>query len=455
MKEILRVFIVSGILILSTLTLNGCDTWWFETAAFGHGAPSVQKLRVAMMAHPLTYQVDSRYQGGFEHDLLQHFAANNGYQIQIVKASTESEVFRLIESGQADLGAGRLPAFVFKNQQALIGPAYDEQRLSLVCPLSRNVEFSFLGEIKPGQNLKILTTAKSVDPDWLPTFTNKYPDVEVQVLPTTVRNVLALVSKSKQSCALLDRFEADYFSRQFPHLRLHKDLKWKRQYHFAVSPKRSDLQKRLRIWFPRAARSLDLSRIRERYQFHLSELDLSDQLLFQKMRGSRLKAYEKHFRKYAKQFGVPWTLVAAVAYQESHWNPEAVSFTGVRGLMQLTRETAEHLGVEDRTDPVQSIWGGAKYLRTLYGRTPSHLPDRERWAMALATYNVGPAHMIDAQTLAQKLGMKTDCWKDLRAVLPKLSNPKYFKHLRYGPARGEEPVDFVRRVFSYWDLLKT
>jgi membrane-bound lytic murein transglycosylase F len=121
--------------------------------------------------------------------------------------------------------------------------------------------------------------------------------------------------------------------------------------------------------------------------------------------------------------------------------------------MQLTQETAEYLGVEDRTDLSQSIWGGIKYLKVLLNRQPKGLPFQEKLALALATYNVGPAHMEDAQRLAKKMKKNPYLWNDLKQVLPLLANEEHLPELKYGPARGQEPVDYVHKVFAYLELI--
>lgn len=167
----------------------------------------------------------------------------------------------------------------------------------------------------------------------------------------------------------------------------------------------------------------------------------------------RLPTYKKYFKKYSELYKIPWTLIAAVAYQESKWNEDATSHTGVKGLMQLTSQTAEHLGVDDREDPHQSIRGGAFYLKYLYDKTSKKISSPERWALALSAYNIGWGHLRDAHRLAVELKKNPHNWNDLKTVLPMLENPKYYSKLTYGYARGNETVDFVDKVFDYYNLL--
>lgn len=170
---------------------------------------------------------------------------------------------------------------------------------------------------------------------------------------------------------------------------------------------------------------------------------------------NRLPNYVKHFKIYSVKYNIPWTLIAAVAYQESKWNEDAISYTGVKGLMQLTAQTAEHLGITDREDPHQSIQGGAYYLKYLYDKTSKNQSQIDRWAMALAAYNLGWGHIRDAQKLAVKLNKNPNKWKDLKVVLPKLELPHYYLTLNFGYARGNEALDFVESVIKYYSILNT
>lgn len=170
---------------------------------------------------------------------------------------------------------------------------------------------------------------------------------------------------------------------------------------------------------------------------------------------TRLPIYKKIFKKYSEKHQIPWTLLAAVAYQESKWDEKAVSYTGVKGLMQLTQKTAEHIGIEDREDPYQSIQGGSFYLKYLYDKTSKKMSPDQRWAHALSAYNIGWGHLRDAHRLALKMQKNPTRWKDLKTVLPLLEEDAYLEELRYGSARGRETVDFVDNVFKYYKMLNS
>ena len=122
--------------------------------------------------------------------------------------------------------------------------------------------------------------------------------------------------------------------------------------------------------------------------------------------------------------------------------------------MMKTRPTAKEMGVINRLDPKQSVFGGARYYKRLMDRLPDDIGNREKLWFALAAYNVGYGHLRDAQTLAVRLNKDPDSWADMKTVLPLLSNKKYYITLRYGYARGHEPVRYVERIRHYRDLLE-
>lgn len=169
---------------------------------------------------------------------------------------------------------------------------------------------------------------------------------------------------------------------------------------------------------------------------------------------TRLPQYRRLFEGVAQTYEISWTLLAAQAYQESRWDRNAVSRTGVRGIMMLTRDTASSLGIRNRTDPTKSIEGGARYFQNLKTRLARHVGKADRTWIALAAYNVGMGHIKDAQTLARQMGKNPTSWEDLRTVLPLLARKSYYKNLQYGYARGWEPVQYVKQIRAYHALLE-
>ena len=168
---------------------------------------------------------------------------------------------------------------------------------------------------------------------------------------------------------------------------------------------------------------------------------------------NRLPLFQQFFEDAGKKQGLDWRLLAAIGYQESFWDPKARSPTGVRGIMMLTEETAKQMDIADLLDPQQSIDGGARYLRHLIDRLPERIIGTDRLWLALAAYNIGLYHLEDARVLTQKQGGDPDRWNDVKQRLPLLADPTWAAKVKYGAARGMEPVVFVNHVRTYYDVL--
>jgi membrane-bound lytic murein transglycosylase F len=200
--------------------------------------------------------------------------------------------------------------------------------------------------------------------------------------------------------------------------------------------------------------SRSLHKMRQHIYDQAQHLDLVSTLTFIDMVLKRLPKYRDLFETVGNAYDLDWQWLAAMAYQESHWNPEAVSPTGVQGLMMLTKVTARELGVADRVDPTQSVDGGARYLMGLKQRLSSDIKGPDRFWMALASYNVGLGHLQDARMLARQFGANANLWREVKKYLPLLTKPKWYQQTRFGYARGHEPVKYVENIRSYYEILK-
>jgi membrane-bound lytic murein transglycosylase F len=222
---------------------------------------------------------------------------------------------------------------------------------------------------------------------------------------------------------------------------------------WTLSPEWKVLSDSIEDWLQAIESNGTLMILRDQH-FNNAEFDYVDMRKFIRRIQARLPALEPFFRRAAIKYDIPWTLLAAQAYQESHWNRRAKSPTGVRGIMMLTLTTAKETGVKNRLDVEQSIMGGARYLAQMQERLPDGVVGPDRWWQALAAYNVGMGHLQDAHSLARKLELDPNNWHELRGVLPLLSQKKYYKDLKYGRARGGEPVTYVSRVRDYQRILQ-
>jgi membrane-bound lytic murein transglycosylase F len=196
-----------------------------------------------------------------------------------------------------------------------------------------------------------------------------------------------------------------------------------------------------------------IAQINERYYGHAGALDYVDTRTFIEHIETRLPQFREMFEEAGRNNNVDWRLLAAIGYQESHWQPRAISSTGVRGLMMLTRTTASELNIKNRLDPANSIRGGAEYYRKQWKRLPETVREPDRSWFALAAYNVGFNHLKDAWQITQWQGNDPTQWANVSKSLPLLANKLWYPHLSHGYARGWEPVIYVNNIRSYYDIM--
>jgi len=197
----------------------------------------------------------------------------------------------------------------------------------------------------------------------------------------------------------------------------------------------------------------ELHSLLDRYYGHNDRLAPLDAAEFIKESGKTLLRFQPLFKEAGRLIQEDWRLIAAIAYQESHWDPLATSDSNVRGMMMLTEATADRMNVTNRLDARESIMAGAKYLELIKKQLPARINEPERTWLALAAYNQGYGHLEDARILTQRQGGNTDTWVDVKKWMPSLNNPVYFETLKHGYARGGEAVIFVENIRAYYDML--
>jgi membrane-bound lytic murein transglycosylase F len=170
---------------------------------------------------------------------------------------------------------------------------------------------------------------------------------------------------------------------------------------------------------------------------------------------TRLPQLRDPFEQAARETGLSWRLLAALGYQESRWRPAAVSPRGAQGVMMLMPITAKKMGVSNVFSPDENIMGGARYLLYIKGRVPKRIRDPDRTWLAMAAYNIGVGHLEDARVVTQMRKKNPDRWADVRANLPRLSDPRWHSRVKHGYANGTETAQFVERVSQFAAILES
>lgn len=271
-------------------------------------------------------------------------------------------------------------------------------------------------------------------------------------IPT--EELIRMVHKREIKFTIADNNIAYLNQRYYPDIRIGIPLQKKESLAWAVNKSDFQMLEQINKFFLYANETGILKQISDKYYANIEDSDPFDLKKFHQRIETRLPKYKKIIIEESAKYGFDWKLVAAVVYQESHFNPNARSFTNVRGLMQVTTATAEEMGIENRLNPSQSIKAGIKYLDKMMKKFDYLEDDYERVLFALASYNIGYGHVTDALKIAKNTGLDEIKWQNLKTVLPLLSKPKYYKKTKYGYARGWEPVQYVERILTYYDILK-
>jgi peptidoglycan lytic transglycosylase F len=279
-------------------------------------------------------------------------------------------------------------------------------------------------------------------------------DLEIVLHPNIpTEDFIRDVAEKEIEITVADSNVAMLNRRYYPEIRIGFPIAEEESLGWAVRQGNESLRQEINAFWQTIKTDGTFAKIYQKYYTGVERFDYVDVIKFHDAVESRLPHYEASIRREAGRHGFDWRLIAATVYQESHFNPRARSYTGVRGLMQLTLETAAEMGIEDRLDPEESIRGGVKYLAEIYSRFDD-IQGRDRMLFTLASYNVGYGHVRDAQKIAKEKNLPPRKWSSIKETLPLLRKRSYFSRTQYGYARGTEPVRFVTRIMIYYDILR-
>ncbi len=222
---------------------------------------------------------------------------------------------------------------------------------------------------------------------------------------------------------------------------------------WAVNRNARNLLYRINCFFKTIKENGKFNEIYNKYYANIDDFDYVDLRAYHRRLKSRLPKYKKIIMEAADYHGFDWRLIAAQIYQESHFNSKARSRSGAKGLMQLTSSTARSLGVKNILNPEQNINAGVQHLKDLYDYFEK-AEGLNRLFIALAAYNVGQGHMLDARNIAREMNLDPNKWSSLSTTLPLLTHPKYYKKAIYGYCRGTEPIEYINKIMIYYDILK-
>lgn len=419
--------------------------------------PALQQIQDSGILHVITRNAATTYftgphgEEGLEYDLVKAFADYLGVSLKISTEDNLSDMLNKLQGNKFDFAASGLIATAESEETLRFTTSYQSITQQLVynrsIPRPKTMDDAVEGIME--------VMANSSHAEILHQLKVKHPDLSWdENKDAGSAELLALVSENIIDFSIADSNEILLTRRFHPQLRVAFNVSKPQPLAWAF-PKNSDdsLYNEANKFLASFKESGELAQLLKRHYEHARNYDYAGTNTYLGHVRYRLPRYQENFEAAAEVNDLDWQLLAAVAYQESHWNPRAVSPTGVRGIMMLTKRTAKEVGINDRTVPSQSIRGGAKYIRKLSKKFSDELNKQDRLWFTLAAYNVGFGHLQDARKITKRRGGNPDKWVDVKESLPLLTRKRWYKKTRYGYARGNEPVKYVENIRSYYDIL--
>ncbi|MCL2021710.1 MAG: membrane-bound lytic murein transglycosylase MltF [Betaproteobacteria bacterium] len=386
---------------------------------------------------------------GFEHELLLMFAKELGVSARFVMVPRHEIRLRLAEH-KGHMAAGWL--FPFPNDRFPASVPILETNDILVRH-EESLPISSLDELD-GQTVHAVQGSRQLRV--LRQLKNEYPGMTIVAFPSdSTLDLLGAVARQEVENALVDDNKLSIGLNYYPTLQGSLEIGDPQPTVWLFPPGgNQELYDHAQLFLANLKEGQQLAMLHDRYFGHLKRLTQRDIAVFLSRMESLLPRYQELFQKAQVETSLDWRLLAALAYQESHWDPLNTSYTGVRGIMMLTGETAVRMGVSNRLDPNESIPAGARYLSILKSYIPAETPEPDRTWQAIAAYNIGPGHFNAARRLAVHLDVNGNSWFEMKTVLPLLSRPEYYRQLKSGRARGGEAVIMVENIRLLYDIMQ-
>ncbi len=407
-------------------------------------------LQMLTLNGPSTYYEGPFGHAGFEYELAHAFAEDLGVELAVLDKGSLKNILEDMSTTDAHFAAAGLSIIDARKKIIHFSAPYTTVTQQVV--YQRDTQKPRKIEDLIGKD--IVVVSQSSHAATLAQLQKDYPELSWREKEgADISEMLEMVHKGEADFTLVDSNIFITNSVVYPRARIAFNLTEPENIAWAF-PKQSDdsLLNAANTFIKEYALAGEIAKLEKKY-FSKPVVDEGNALALAERIEEKLPQWVDFFQDSAEANGLDWLFLAAMSYQESLWNENAKSFTGVRGLMMLTNDTAKSLGIEDRTDPQQSIDGGARYFVQMRNRIPKDITEPDKTWMALAAYNVGLGHLEDARILTQQHGGDPDLWDDVKESLPLLTRRKYYSKTRHGYARGWEPVHYVERIRNYHNIL--
>lgn len=425
------------------------------------------RLRAAIDYNSTNYFLYKGQPMGFQYELLQAYAEHLGVSLELLVSNDLEDKFQLLEKGKCDLIAINLTVTAERSKRVAFTVPHAESRQVLVQRKpegwrgmsSRKMEKELIrNQLELAEKFIYIQKNSSFEAR-LRNLIEEIGDT-IYIVDTTeygAEELISMVSEGLIDYTVADENVALVNQTYYPNLDVQTAISFPQKLAWAVKLDADSLKSDINRWLTEYKESQKFKRLYNKY-FKSSKYTLIVNSEYYSLNGGKISQFDDLFRKYAPEVGWDWRLLAALCYQESSFDPEAVSWAGAIGLMQLMPETGKRFGADSLLDPEQNIAAGVKFLKYLDDKFKGEIKDeKERYKFILASYNVGIGHIYDAQNLAEKYGKERDLWEgNVALYLKKKAEKKYYldPDVRNGYCKGEWPCSFTSEILDRYEHYK-
>lgn len=413
-------------------------------------------IRFVTINSPSTYFIDSQNEyAGMEYDLAKRFVAFLGppYKLEFIVVNSFSKVLPTLIHGEADIAAADITITDARKRLVTFGPAFNQVQSMLVFNKDKNSEPDKVDDIL---EKRLVIPEGTSFAERLRELQARYPQVQWrESRQLSSEQLIEAVAHGQIDFTVADNHLIAIMQYNYPQLDSGMMLGPPDKIAWALN-KMSDSKYlgKIEAFFKQISKDGTLRNLLDRYHGYTRRLNPMDVQNFLSRSQTLLPKYIRLFKNAQEVTDIDWRLLAALSYQESHWDNYSTSPTNVRGLMMLTEQTSDMMHVTDRLDPKQSVMAGAKFLLWMKDRIPSRIPEPDRTFMTLAAYNNGVGHLEDARIIAQRLGLNPDSWADVKRGYQLLNDPNYYVNAKHGYCSCGAPVIYTESVRSYYQIMQ-
>jgi membrane-bound lytic murein transglycosylase F len=416
---------------------------------YAEDLPGIQKrgvLRVLTRNSGTTYFIWRGELLGFEYDLARRFAERHGLRLEMVVPPSREDLLPWLLDGRGDIAAAALSASPERAERE--GVAFSRNYLGALETVVARAGDTDLEEPADLAGRTLVVRRSSSYWHTLEKLQREGIELRLVAAPEELETeqIIDRVAEGEYDLTLADSHILDVALTWRDDIRSAFALGERVAHGWALRPGDGQLMAAVNGFFDAEYRGLFYNvtlkkyfknprKVRKFVEFRSDEEQISP--------------YDDEARLYAGRYGFDWRLIVAQMHQESRFDPQARSFAGAQGLLQVLPRTAREMGFKSLSNSEAGVHAGVKYLAWLRDRFPPELPAAERNWLALASYNVGFGHVRDARRLAAERGWDRDRWfGNVEQAMLLKEQPEVFRHTRFGYARGSEPVRYVRAILD-------